>query len=43
MTRQEYLEHAFEALNSGRVTTEVYDCMLMNIDVFCDDDEEEVE
>lgn len=41
MSRNEYLARAFEAYNSGRVSAEVYDAMLMNADAFCDDDEEE--
>ena len=41
MKRSEYFEKAFEAYNSGRVSEEVYDAMLMQADAFCEDDEEE--
>lgn len=40
MSRNEYLERAFEAYNSGRVSAEAYDAMIMNADVFCDDEED---
>lgn len=43
MKRSEYLEHAFEAYNSGRVDADTYDCMIQNIDIFCDDDDEDDE
>lgn len=29
MTRAEYLENAFNAFNSGRISEEVYDAMLV--------------
>lgn len=41
MKRSEYLERAFEAYNSGRVSEEAYDAMIMNADAFCDEDEED--
>lgn len=41
MKRSEYLKHAFEAYNSGKISEEAYDAMLMNADAFCDDDDEE--
>lgn len=41
MKRSEYLKRAFEAYNEGRVSGEVYDSMVMNADVFCDEDEYE--
>ena len=40
MKRSEYLEKAFEAYNSGKVSEEAYDAMIMNADVFCDDEED---
>ena len=40
MSRSEYLEKAFEAYNSGRVSEEAYDAMIMNADAFCDDEED---
>ncbi len=39
MTRSEYMRHAFEAFNSGRVDEETFDAMLENIDVFCDEED----
>ena len=41
MKRSEYLQRAFEAYNEGRIDGEVYDSMVMNADVFCDEDEDE--
>lgn len=41
MTRENYSKTAFDLLNSGKISPEVYDAMLMNADVFCDDEEEE--
>lgn len=41
MTRNEYLKRAFEAFNSGRISEEVYDCMVESADDFTDEDEQE--
>ena len=41
MKRAEYLEHAQEAYDSGQVSEEVYDAMLLNADYFCDDGEDD--
>ncbi len=41
MKRSEYLQKAFEAYNEGRISEEVYDSMVENADVFCDEDDEE--
>ena len=41
MSRSEYLESAFEAYNSGRISAEVYDAMIMNAENFCEDDADE--
>lgn len=41
MRRTEYLQKALEAYNAGRISSEVYDNMVENADVFCDDDERE--
>ncbi len=41
MKRSEYLTRAFEAYNAGRITEEVYDSMVNNADVFCDEEEDE--
>jgi methionine synthase II (cobalamin-independent) len=41
MKRSEYLQRAFEAYNEGRISGEVYDSMIENADVFCDEDERE--
>lgn len=38
MKRNEYLAKAQEAYDSGRISAEVYDAMLMNADIFCDDE-----
>jgi len=41
MKRSEYLKTALDAYHSGRVNQEVYDAMIMNADVFCDDDDDD--
>lgn len=41
MSRNEYYKSAQEAYDSGRVSAEVYDAMIMNADAFCDDDDDE--
>lgn len=40
MKRNEYLRRAFEALNEGRIDEETYDAMVMNADIFCEDEDE---
>lgn len=37
MTREQYLEHLFEAYNEGRISDEAYDQALMNMDEFVED------
>jgi hypothetical protein len=39
MKKSEYLQRATEAYDTGRVDAETYDAMLMNADIFCDDDD----
>lgn len=39
MTRKEYMERASEAYNHGRIDADTYDAMLMNADIFCDEEE----
>ena len=41
MKRDEYFKRAQELNDSGRVRGEAYDAMIMNADVFCDDEEDE--
>lgn len=40
MKRDEYFKRAADLYGSGQVSGEVYDAMIMNADVFCDDDED---
>ena len=40
MTRAQYSERAFNLFNEGKISEEVYDAMMLNIDYFVDDDEE---
>jgi hypothetical protein len=40
MTRSEYAKHAFDLYNSGKISEDAYDAMMINIDCFADDDEE---
>lgn len=39
MKRIEYLRKAQEAFDTGKVSEEVYDNMIMNVDIFCDEEE----
>ena len=41
MKKTEYLKRALDAYNSGKVTEEVYDAMVLNADYFCDEDDED--
>lgn len=41
MNRQEYLENIFKNFNEGKISEEVYDAMLIQVDAFCDEDEDE--
>ena len=45
MNRNEYLNEAFKLFNEGKISDSVYDAILMNVDVFTenDDDEEDYE
>ena len=43
MKLNEYLTRAADALDSGRISPEAYDAMVMNASVFCDDDEDDDE
>lgn len=40
MTRNEYVERASDLYDSGKISEEAYDAMMLNIDCFVDDDEE---
>ena len=41
MKRKEYLKNAFEKYNEGKISAEAYDCILENINAFCEEDEED--
>lgn len=41
MIKSEYLQRALEAYNSGKVDADTYDAMVMNADIFCDEDEDD--
>lgn len=41
MSREAYLEEAFKLFNEGKISDSTYDAILMNIDEFTNDDEEE--
>lgn len=41
MNKKEYFKKALEALNEGRIDEETYDAMIMNADIFCEDDEDD--
>lgn len=41
MKKREYMKRALDALNAGRVSEDAYDAMIMNADIFCDEDDYE--
>lgn len=41
MSRDKYLEEAFKLFNEGKISDAAYDAILMNIDEFTNNDEEE--
>lgn len=41
MNRNDYLEEAFRLYNEGKISDGAYDAILMNIDVFTNDEEDE--
>lgn len=43
MKKVTYLKQLFEAYNSGRISVESYEAGLMNIETFCEEEEEETE
>lgn len=43
MSRNEYLEEAFNLFNEGKISDSAYDAIVMNIDVFTEDDKNEEE
>ena len=40
MKRTEYLQRANKAYDDGRIDADTYDAMIMNADIFCDDEGE---
>lgn len=41
MSRNDYLQEAFNLFNEGKISDGAYDAILMNIDVFTEDEEDE--
>ena len=41
MSRNDYLNEAFRLYNEGKISDGAYDAIVMNVDVFTEDDEEE--
>lgn len=41
MNRNEYLNEAFKLFNEGKISDSVYDAIVMNVDEFTNDYEEE--
>lgn len=39
MSRNEYLEEAFNLFNEGKISDSVYDAIVMNVDVFTNEEE----
>lgn len=40
MKKSKYLDRAFDLYNDGKIDEDTYDAMVMNADIFCDEDEE---
>lgn len=43
MNRNDYLEEAFNLFNEGKISDSAYDAIMMNINVFTEDDKNEEE
>ena len=41
MSRNDYLEEAFRLFNECKISDGAYDAILMNIDIFTEDEEDE--
>lgn len=41
MSRNDYLEEAFNLFNEGKISDSAYDAILMNVDAFTNDEEDE--
>lgn len=41
MSRNDYLNEAFKLFNEGKISDSAYDAIVMNVNVFTEDDEEE--
>lgn len=41
MTKNEYLRKAQKAYDNGTISAEAYDTMVENVDVFCNEDDED--
>lgn len=40
MRRNEYMKTAFDLYNEGKIDADTYDAMIMNADVFCDEEDD---
>ena len=43
MSRNDYLNEAFKLFNEGKISDDAYDAIVINVDVFTEDDENEEE
>ena len=41
MSRNDYLNEAFKLFNEGKISDGAYDAILMNVDVFTENDDDE--
>ena len=41
MNRNDYLQEAFKLFNEGKISDSAYDAIVMNIDIFTEDEEDE--
>lgn len=42
MTKSEYLKQLFKLYNSGEISEEAYDAGVINADIFCNEESEEI-
>lgn len=42
MSRNDYLNEAFKLFNEGKISDSAYDAIVMNVNVFTEDEEEDL-
>lgn len=41
MKKAEYLQRALDLYNAGKIDAQTYDAMIMNAEIFCDEDDDD--